>query len=263
MKKIITSIFFLFSIVILAQNPVVTGNPSNYTVIDENVEIFFDVTNATDNGGNSLVGKDLFIWAFSNAGDAKTNGAWTNIKLAAKLNKISDTEYSLKFPIIDGALTYNTLAELFGAEAAPGSIKTIGYLLRDQQPTFQTGDLTIPFSPFKFDEAEVRTFPSSATTKDVVMFRFNQNFSGLSNPALTGARNISVHIEPTNSATSAIEMETSFNGRYYQAGIIPAKTFEALANNGTLQEVKYYFFDTDNPTIKSAEGTIILKKAGN
>lgn len=248
---------------LLAQDPIVTGEPANYTVIDENVEIFFDVTNATDNGGNSLVGKDLFIWAFTDVGDAKTNNAWTNIKLSARLNKISDTLYSLKFPIIDDTETYNTLAELFGAEAAPGSITSIGYLLRDQAPTFQTGDLSIPFSPFKFNAAEVRTFPSSVTTIDVVTFRFNQNFSSLSNPALTGAQNISVHIEPSNSSVSAVDLETTYNGRYFQTGIIPARTFETLENAGTLREVKYYFFDTDNPSIKSAEGTIVLKKAGN
>lgn len=263
MKKLIITLCFLCAVNILAQSPVVTGNPSNYTVIDENVEIIFDVTAATDRNGNPLAGKDLFIWAFSSAGDAKTNGSWTNIKPSAKLNKISDTQYSIQFPITDGTNTYNTIAEWFGAEAAPGSITTIGYLLRDQSPTFQTDDLSIPFSPFKFDEAEVRTFPASATTDDVVLFRFNKNITPLSNPALTGAQNISVHIEPANDTTSAIDVDTSFNGRYYQAGIIPSSSFSALATAGTLQIINYYFFDKDNPTIKSKTGSIILKKASN
>ena len=263
MKNLILIICFLCSTSFLAQTPVVTGNPSNYTVIDENVEIIFDVTSATDNAGNPLAGKDLYIWAFSSAGDAKTNRAWTNIKPAAQLNKISDTQYSIQFPIIDGDDTYNTLAEWFGAEAAPGSITSIGYLLRDQAPTFQTDDATIPFSPFKCDVAEVRTFPSSATTDDVLMFRFNKNSTPLSNPALTGAQNISVHIEPANDAASSVDVETSFTGRYYQAGIIPSNTFSALATAGTLQVINYYFFDTNNPTIKSKTESITLKKVSN
>lgn len=263
MKKIAIIICFLVGVLGYAQAPVVTGNPSNYTVIDENVEVVFDVTNATDNGGNSLVGKDLYIWAFSSAGDAKTNGSWTNIKPSAQLNKISDTQYSIQFPIIDGANTYNTIAEWFGAEAAPGSITSIGYLLRDQSPSFQTDDLSIPFSPFKFDEAEVRTFPSSATTQDVLMFRFNKSITPLSNPALTGAQNISVHIEPANDASLAVDVDTSFSGRYYEAGIIPSSTFSALAAANNLQILNYYFFDKDNPTIQSKVGSITLKKASN
>ncbi len=262
MKNLITYICILCSTLVFAQDPVITGTPSNYTVIDENVELIFDVTNATDNGGNSLVGKDLYIWAFTSAGDAKTNGSWTNIKSSAQLNKISSTEYSLKFPITDGTETYNTLAELFGVEAAPGSITSIGYLLRDKDPTFQTGDLNIPFSPFKFDAAEVRTFPASATVKDVLLLRFNQSFLPLSNPALTGAQNISVYIEPIGNVTSAVELKTSKNGRYFQLGIIPAITFETLYKAGSLRELKYYFFDTDNPSIKSAESSIVLKKVG-
>lgn len=251
------------SLFVKAQNPLVTGIPSSYTVIDENIEIIFNVAGAKDNQGNSLEGKDLYIWSFSSAGDSKTNGSWTNIKAAAKLFKVSNTEYRLKFPIIDGSNTYKTLAELYGAEAAPGSITSIGYLLRDQAPTFQTGDLSIPFSPFKFDAVEVRTFPSQATTKDVVTFRFNKNFSPLSNPAMTGAQNISVHVEPSINALLAIEVATSFNGQYYQASIIPAATFQGLFNAGSLSEIKYYFFDADNPTIKSATGNIVLKAAGN
>lgn len=263
MKNFIIIICSLFAANFLAQSPVVTGNPSNYTVIDENVEIIFDVTGATDRDGNALAGKDLYIWAFSSAGDAKTNGSWTNIKAAAQLNKISDTQYSIQFPITDGTNTYNTIAEWFGAEAAPGSITSIGYLLRDQSPSFQTDDLSIPFSPFKFDETEVRTFPASATTDDVLVFRFNKNITPLSNPALTGAQNISVHIEPANDAASGIDVTTTFNGRYYQAGIIPSSSFSALAATGDLQIVNYYFFDTDNPTIQSESGSIILKKASN
>ena len=73
----------------------------------------------------------------------------------------------------------------------------------------QTGDLTIPFAPFKFIENEVRTFPSQATTKDVVLFRFNKNFSGLSNPAMIGAQNITLHVQPDVDALLAIEIETS------------------------------------------------------
>lgn len=261
MKNIFFTIFFLSTFIIYAQDPVVTGNPSSYTVIDENVEIFFNVTGAKDNGGNTLEGKDLYIWSFSSAGDAKTNGSWTNIKPAAKLEKLSDTEYRLKFPITDGGSTYKTLAELYGAEAAPGSITSIGYLLRDQAPTFQTSDLTIPFSPFKFIPDEVRSFPAQATTKDVVTLRFNKSFEGLSNPAMIGAQNISIHIEPSVDALAAVELPTTFNGTYNQASIIPAATFKDLYDAGNLSEIKYYFFDSDNPTIKSAEGVLRLKVA--
>jgi len=264
MKNIITIIFFFTTLIVLAQSPAVTGIPSSYTVIDEGIEIVFDVTGVADQDGNSVEGKDLFIWTWSDdVGDGKTNGGWTSIKPAAQLTKISDTEYRLQFPIIDGDFTYKTLAELYGAEAIPGSITSIGFLLRDQAPTFQTTDWTIPFSPFKFDPLEVRTFPSQATTKDVLTFRFNKSFSELSNPALTGAQNISVHIEPTNDSSLAIELETVFNGRYYQSSIIPAAAFETLFTAGTLGEIIYYFFDTDNPTIESAEGSIRLKQAGN
>lgn len=260
MKNILFTILFLSSVLAFAQ-PTITGTPSGYTVIDENVELIFNVAGATDRDGNSLEGKDLYIWAFSNAGDAKTNGGWTNIKASAKLEKLSDTEYRLKFPIVDGTNTYSTLAELFGAEAAPGSISSIGYLLRDQAPTFQTDDYTIPFSPFKFIESEVRTFPSQATTKDVVLFRFNKNVSGISNPAMIGAKNIKVHIEPEVDALLAIEIETTFNGQYYQAAIIPAERFQSLYQAGSLSTLHYYFFDEDNPTIMSAEEEIILRAA--
>ncbi|WP_308991150.1 hypothetical protein QLS71_002280 [Mariniflexile litorale] len=263
MKNIFFSIFFLSIVTVQAQNPVITGNPASYTVIDENIEIIFNVAGAKDNGGNSLEGKDLYIWSFSSAGDSKINGSWTSIKAAAKLTKVSNTEYRLKFPIVDGANTYKTLAELYGAEAAPGSITSIGYLLRDQAPTFQTGDLTIPFAPFKFIADEVRTFPSQATTKDVVTMRFNKNFTGLSNPAMTGAQNISVHIEAIATPSMAIEMSTTFSGLYYQASIIPAASFSSLYNSGTLVELEYYFFDADNPTIKSAKGTIRLRAASH
>ena len=263
MKNIYFTIFFLSTAILYAQDPVVTGNPSSYTVIDENIEILFNVAGAKDNGGDSLEGKDLYIWTWSSAGDGKTNGSWTNIKPAARLEKLSDTEYKLKFPITDGDNTYKTLAELYGAEAAPGSITSIGYLLRDQAPTFQTENLSIPFAPFKFIPDEVRTFPSQATTKDVVTLRFNKNFNGLSNPAMTGAQNISIHIEPSLDALAAIELSTVFNGQYYQTSIIPAASFQDLFNAGNLSEIKYYFFDTDNPTIKSAEGTLRLRAAGN
>lgn len=263
MKNIFFSIFFLSILTVQAQDPIVTGNPASYTVIDENIEIMFNVAGAKDGDGNSLEGKDLYIWSFSSAGDAKTNGSWTNIKPAARLTKVSDTEYTLKFPIVDGTNTYKTLAELYGAEAAPGSITSIGYLLRDQAPTFQTGDLSIPFSPFKFIPDEVRTFPSAATTKDVVTLRFNKNFTGLSNPVMTGAQNISVHIEPTVDPLLAIEIPTAFSGLYYQASMIPAASFTSLYNSGNLVELKYYFYDADNPTIKSATGTIRLRAASN
>lgn len=261
MKKIVIVLFLFIGIATFAQS--VTGSPSGYTVIDENVELIIDVTGATDNDGNSIEGKDLYIWTWSSAGDGKTNGGWTSIKDAAKLEKLSDTQYRLKFPITDGADTYKTIAELYGAEAAPGSIKSIGFLLRDQAPTFQTGDSSIPFSPFKFDVAEVRTFPSQATTKDVVTFRFNKEFQTLSNIALTGAQNISVHIEPSSDASLAIDQETIFDGRYFQSSIIPASVFETLFTAGTLNEVKFYFFDTDNPNIKSTESSLQLKEAGN
>jgi hypothetical protein len=263
MKNIFFSIFFLSILTFQAQNPVVTGNPASYTVIDENIQVIFNVAGAKDNNGNLLEGKDLYLWSFSSAGDSKTNGSWTNIKAAAKLTKVSDTEYRMIFPITDGANTYKTLAELYGAEAAPGSITSIGYLLRDQAPTFQTGDLTIPFSPFKFIPDEVRTFPSQATTKDVVTLRFNKDFTDLSNPAMTGAQNISVHLEPTVDPLLAIEMTTTFSGLYYQASIIPAASFPSLYNSGNLVELQYYFYDTDNPTIKSDTGTIRLRAASN
>jgi len=263
MKKIITAIFLFTTIVLFAQDPVVIGNPSGYTVIDENVELIFDVSGATDNQGNSLEGKDLYIWTWSSVGDGKTNGEWTNIKPAARLEKLSDTEYRFKFPIEDGSNTYKTLAELYGAEAVPGSITSINYLLRDQAPTFQTGDLSIPFSAFIFIEQELRTFPSQATTKDVLTLRFNKDFSELSNPALTGAQNISVHIEPTNDVSLAIEQTAQFNGKYYQSSIIPAASFQTLFTAGTLREISYYFFDTDNPSIQSAQETILLKQSGN
>ncbi len=263
MKKLLLTILFLSALLVQAQNPVVTGNPASYTVIDENIEILFNVAGATDRDGGSLEGKDLYIWSFSSAGDSKTNGDWTNINPAARLEKLSDTEYRLKFPITDGANTYRTLAELYGAEAAPGSITSIGYLLRDQAPTFQTNDLTIPFAPFKFIENEVRTFPSQATTKDVVLFRFNKNFSGISNPAMIGAQNITLHVAPDVDALLAIEIETNFNGQYYEAAIIPAETFQGLFNAGTLSTLEYYFFDTDNPTIQSAQEEIILRPAAN
>ena len=263
MKNIFFTILFLSTITIYAQDPVITGNPSSYTVIDENIELIFNVAGAKDNSGDSLEGQDLYIWSFSSAGDSKTNGSWTNIKPAARLEKISDTEYRIKFPIIDGDNTYKTLAELYGVEAAPGSITSSGYLLRDKAPTFQTGDLTIPFSPFKFIPDEVRTFPSVATTKDVVTLRFNKDFTGLSNPAMVGAQNISVHIEPTVDPLLAIEMSTAFSGQYYQASMIPAASFPSLYNSGNLVELQYYFYDADNPTIRSATGTIRLRAASN
>ncbi len=261
MKNIITAILFFATLVTFGQ--VVTGSPSGYTVIDENVEIIIDVTGVNDNDGNSIAGKELYIWTWSSAGDAKTNNSWTNIGPGAKLTMISDTEYRMIFPITNGDETYNTLAELYGAEAAPGSITSIGFLLRDQSPTFQTGDSSIPFSAFIFVSEEIRTFPSQATTKDVLTLRFNKNFSSLSNPALTGAQNISVHIEPSNDMALALDINTVFTGQYYQASIVPANSFESLFNLGTLAEIKYYFFDTDNPSIKSAEESIRLLQAGN
>ncbi|MBJ7882149.1 hypothetical protein [Gelidibacter salicanalis] len=263
MKKLLLTILFLPTLLVQAQNPVITGNPASYTVIDENIEILFNVAGATDRDGKSLEGKDLYIWSFSNAGDSKTNGEWTNIKSSAKLEKLSDTEYRIKFPITDGVNTYRTLAELYGAEAAPGSITSIGYLLRNQAGTFQTNDLTIPFAPFKFIEKEVRTFPSQATTKDVVTFRFNKNFPEISNPAMIGAQNITLHIEPEVDALLAIEIETRFNGQYYEAAIIPAQSFQGLFDAGTLSTLKYHFFDTDNPTIQSTEEEIVLRQAAN
>lgn len=261
MKNIITILLFFAAFAMFGQ--VVTGTPSGYTVIDENVEIIFDVTGVKDNDGNSIEGKDLYIWTWSSAGDAKTNGGWNNLGAGAQLTKISDTEYRMIFPITNGTETYNTIAELYGAEAAPGSITSIGFLLRDQAPTFQTGDSSIPFSAFIFVSSEVRTFPSQATTEDIVSMRFNKDFSPLSNPAMTGAQNISVHIEPTNDASAAIQLNTVNTGQYYQASIIPAASFQSLFDLGTLAEIKYYFFDTDNPTIKSAEGTIRLVTAAN
>ena len=91
MKNIITVVLFFATFAMFGQ--VVTGTPSGYTVIDENVEIIIDVSGVKDNDGNSIEGKDLYIWTWSSAGDAKTNGGWTNIGAGAKLTKVSDTEY--------------------------------------------------------------------------------------------------------------------------------------------------------------------------
>ena len=60
MKKIVIVLFLFIGIATFAQS--VTGSPSGYTVIDENVELIIDVTGATDNDGNSIEGKDLYIY---------------------------------------------------------------------------------------------------------------------------------------------------------------------------------------------------------
>ena len=65
MKNIFYTILFLSSLGVLAQNPVISGTPAGYTVIDENVQIIFNVAGAKDKDGNSLEGKDLYIWSWS------------------------------------------------------------------------------------------------------------------------------------------------------------------------------------------------------
>ena len=45
MKKLLLTILFLSTLLVQAQDPVVTGNPASYTVIDENIEILFNVDN--------------------------------------------------------------------------------------------------------------------------------------------------------------------------------------------------------------------------
>ena len=80
---------------------------------------------------------------------------------------------------------------------------------------------------------------------------------------MTGAQNINVHIEPTVDPLLGIEMTTTFSGLYYQASMIPAASFPSLYNSGNLVELRYYFYDADNPTIKSASGTIRLRAASN
>lgn len=202
-----------------ANAQVVTISPAKFTAEDE-ITITIDV-----NGFAKLSGVEpLYIWAWSNAGDAP-NGAWDNSAETAKMTKVSTNVW--KFTMI--ASTY------YGK--TPAELKTLGFLIKAKSGAgdIKTGDFgPYNFDPLTFSESQFRSFPAKAMQDDVVtIYHTNslaptedvQRMNTVTTVTLTAFDAAGVQI-----GVPATRNVDSYAGGLATCGIVPSKVFTVPAN---------------------------------
>lgn len=135
-----------------------TISPASFTAEDE-VTIQIDIT-------GTGFGSDLYIWLWSNAGDALTNGGWGDSKDAAKFTLVSPNILEYKF--------VGTTA--FGKSAQ--DLKSFNFLVKTKDGSKQSPDyMGYAFDPIVFTETVFRIYPLKVSQTDVVTLYLNQKLS--------------------------------------------------------------------------------------
>lgn len=235
-----------------ASAQVVTINPAKFTAEDE-ITITIDV-----NGFSTLSGiEPLYIWAWSNVGDA-VNGNWDNSAETAKMTKVSTNVW--KFTMVPATYYGKTPAEL----------KTISFLIKAKSGV---GDVkTRDFGPFNlepltFSETQFRAFPSRAMQDDVVTI-YHTNSLAPTEAVQRMTTVTSVTLTAFDATDAQIGSAVTRNVDGYvngvaTCGIIPSKVFTVPANK-KIAKIKAIFrgkgLDANGGLIdvSSNEGEIIL-----
>lgn len=256
--------FFLGGSYAFAQLPTVTADPANFTVLD-NVVLTFDVTGTVVEGE-----PEIFIWAWTNVADYKTNtfdgAGFGNSSDFAMLVPVEGepNKYTFTFPttLIDSQgneTVINNILEMVGASSAT-EIEYNGFLLKNRDGSKQTpGDRAteIKFSPAVFIPTTLRTFPATVTSEDITTFNFDPN-APADDIRLKGVRNSNMIITQLNGTDiPEIVKESVFNDATgtFEVTFIPLDELGEMAG-GELQSVTYKYVDLDNPDIETPPATV-------
>lgn len=172
---------FLFVIAALVatfvtQAQTVRVTPATFTAEDR-ITITFDV-----NGFAPLEGQDLYLWAWSNVGDAPNNGSWTSSSEAQKMTRVENNVWTISFIPAD---FYNKPA---------GQMTFIGFLAKAKDgsgsPERKTGDNIFNLDPIAFNDTKVRRFPFKFTQNDVLSVFYDKNLD--TNSTMKNTTDISV-----------------------------------------------------------------------
>lgn len=238
MKKILSiSILLLTSIFSNAQtcDLIYELSPAKPTAEDE-FTLTIDVT------GTDLAGQtDLYIWSWSNAGDAFFNTAWDNSPEAAKLTHVSGNIFKI------------TGSGVVWFQKTPGELTQFQFLIKKQNGSPQTCDVApIKFEPLVFIPSKTRVFPATADIDDVVSVYFHQDLATNADEKRMTPKSAIIEVLDADGntltpATKEITLKNeggnmwraSFKTNYHFSGGIPVKfkyRFKGVVRNAQNEE---------------------------
>lgn len=191
-NNIVKSIFlvgllaFANSIPLLGQGKC-TVSPNTFTANDR-ITLTFDVS-----GTNLETVDELYLWAWTDKGDAPSNGQWTNSKEEAKMVKA------------DPALPIFTIsfvpAAFYGYD--PGTFTFIGVLAKAKSGAVaaplpgerKTRDFRFDVTPLAFQPTIGRIFPTRFGLDDIVTVIYDKNLDTARTSVTKDAGDVFVFIE--------------------------------------------------------------------
>ncbi len=232
MKKLFSMILAgLGALLVNTASAQVTFSPSVFTAIDQ-VTITVDVT------GTPMAGEpEAYLWAFSNAGDAVSNGSWGSSSIVNKMTSAGVNKWRYTFTGVD---FYNS---------TPAALKELGLLLKSKDGSKQTPDYKwFKFDPLIFTATKMRVFPSKVGPDDVVSVNFDQSLATVVNEQRMMPNNVTVVL--VNAAGGTVDTKTfpvKKEGTIFIGTFIPTYSFTVPVGT-VLDKFRYRF----NGTVKNA-----------
>ncbi|WP_126969601.1 hypothetical protein [Gynurincola endophyticus] len=221
MKKLITISFALILSVTAWSQCALTYSfsPSSFTAEDQ-FTLTIDVT------GTPVAGlTDLYLWSWSNAGDAYFNTAWDNSPEDAKLTHVSGNIFTITG---SGVVWY---------QKSPGQLTQMQFLVKTKTGNVQSCDIApVKFDPIEFIPSKMRVFPAKVGYNDVVSVYFHQDLATILNEQrMTPTKAVIVAYDENDNELTPASVEinlrkentttwrASFKPNYSFTGNTPAK----------------------------------------
>ena len=246
MKKIL---ILLFPVLVtgMAKAQIVTSEPADFSAVEP-------VTITVDVSGTRVAGfEPLYIWAWIELGDedidSPTNGDFSNSNEFQRMTKVADNIWSY---------TFTSLRDFY--QQPPGVIgDQIGFLIKPDDGSVQTGDSFLAVEPPRFVDADFRTFPSSFAEDDIVTVIYNQSLdpddvtNGLSEyflyaTATLGDGTVVEPVAPSEvGSTPSLQLQPG-EGGIFTLTLIPERFFE-LTEDQDISSISFVIRSRDDENV--------------
>lgn len=230
MKKLfILAIAILTSFAAWSQCALVHSfSPANFTSEDQ-FTLTIDVT------GTPVAGMtDLYIWSWSNAGDAFFNTSWGESPESAKLTHVSGNIFTISGT---GVVWF---------QKPPGQLTQFQFLIKTKNGSAQTCDVSPKkFEPLVFIASKMRVFPAKVGEKDVVSVYFHQDLAtSVNEQRMTPTHALIVAYNENGDELTPAELELNLrkeNATTWRASFKPNISFTGA---GPITRIKFRFKGT-------------------
>jgi hypothetical protein len=252
MKKIkflilILSVIAGFNSIIGQSGGRATISPPAFTAEDE-ITITVDVSGVPNLSGV----EPLYLWAWSNSGDAP-NGGWTASAETARMTKVAANLWSYTM----------TPAAYYGKN--PSEMQFIGFLVKAKDGTGdkKSGDFSPnKIDPLTFTASQFRNFPARVGANDVVTVYLNKGISPDIETQRMTPKTVEITAKDggvTKSSISNLKLEADGS---YSASFIPSVIWGNTAGKPTAVDYKFKGDGRDATgkisSVESGTGTISL-----